>query len=198
MQRPTTTQRWMAAAFAGGLAAVLVVHFGVGGRGQLTRAVQATARWSFLWFWMASRSSALAKLFGARFQPLAARGRDFGLAFAAAHLVHVMLVAVLLYISATPGPRSPLIFFGIGVFWVYLLALFSFPRITAPLNPRLWRAVRTIGVDRIGFAFLANFAKDPLHGGARHVFGYLPFLALAIAGPALRLAAFIKRHAFPL
>jgi hypothetical protein len=192
MRKPTTAE-WMAAAFAVAVAIVLVIRLGVAPEEKLRTALRTTARWSFLWFWLASAGGALAALFGSRFQALAQRGRDFGLAFASAHLVHVGLVAWLLYHMDKPFPRSPLIFFGIGVFWTYLLALLSIRRLSGMLAPGIWRIVRTLGVEYISFAFLVDFAKNPFEHGVLHFIAYLPFLALAVAGPLLRLAAAAKR-----
>jgi len=193
MRRPTTTE-WMGAALVVPLALVLVIRLGVEPKEQITLALRLTARWSFLWFWLASAGGALATLFGSRFLALAQRGRDFGLAFASAHLVHVGLVALLLYRSTTPFPRPALIFFGIAVFWTYLLALLSIRSLSAMLNPTVWRIVRIIGVEYISYAFISDFAKNPFAGGIRHFVGYLPFLTLALAGPLLRLAAAVKRR----
>lgn len=186
------TAKWMAASFAVGLAIVLVIGLGVGSGHKLGLALRVTARWSFLLFWPASVGGALVTLFGARFRALAQRGRDFGLSFASAHLVHLGLVALLYYRFVGP-PRASLIFFGIGVFWTYLLALLSFERFSAMLGPRIWRILRTLGVEYISFAFLVDFAKNPFQSGVMHLMAYLPFLALAVAGPLLRLAALAKR-----
>jgi len=156
-------------------------------------ALRATARWSFLLFWLASTGGALTTLFGSRFQALAHRARDFGLAFASAHLAHLGVVAWVYYSSPDPPTRSTLIFFGIAAIWTYVLAILSVKRLSAGLNPRIWHAVRTLGVEYIGLAFLTDFAKHPFQGGFLYAANYLPFLALAIAGPILRLAALVKR-----
>jgi hypothetical protein len=58
----------------------------------LVTALRLTARWSFLLFWMAYTGSAMGALFGPAFEVLARRGREFGLAYAAAHLIHLGLV----------------------------------------------------------------------------------------------------------
>jgi len=192
MYKPTTREL-MAMAFAVALAMALIIRMTVGPMEQVLAALRVTARWSFLWFWLASVGGALATLFGSRFQALAQRGRDFGLAFASAHLVHLGIVAFILYRSPTPFPRAPLVFFSIGVFWTYLLALLSIRGLSAMLGPRSWRIVRTIGVEYISFAFLVDFAKNSFPGGVLHLLAYLPFLALAVAGPLLRLAAMAKR-----
>jgi hypothetical protein len=188
------TAQWMLAAFATALALVVLVRLTSTGRGQLGAALRVTARWSFVWFWMASAGGALATLFGSRFQAMARRGREFGLAFASAHLVHLGLVVLLYYATVNPPPLGSLIFFGIGVFWTYLLAFLSIGRFSALLRQRAWRIVRRIGIEYIAFVFLVDFAKNPLQDGLETLIVYLPFQGLAIAGPLLRLAADAKRR----
>ncbi len=84
-----TTREWMAASFLVGLIVVLIVRAGAGPGERVAMALRATARWSFLLFWLASAGGALTTLFGSRFQALAHRARDLGLSFASAHLVHL-------------------------------------------------------------------------------------------------------------
>src|SRR5471032_2018044 len=79
---------WMGAAFAVALAITVTVLALRGTDNKSIRlALELTARWSFLLFWLAYTGGALATLFG--WGVLAGRGRGFGLAFAAAHLVHI-------------------------------------------------------------------------------------------------------------
>ena len=165
------------------------------GVGGTTEALRLTARWSYVLFWLAYAGGALATLFGARFAALARRGRELGLAFAAAHLVHVALVVWLYHISREPPVgRFALVYFGIAVVFTYLLALLSVSRVTATLAPALWRWVRLVGVEYIALAFLRDFLGNPFRHGILHAVAYLPFLALAGAGICLRLAAFAKRR----
>jgi hypothetical protein len=192
MHRPTTRE-WMAAAFAVGLAIVLIIRWIEGPGERVSMALRATARWSFLLFWLASAGPALATLFGSRFLALAQRARDFGLAFASAHLAHLGVVAWIYSTSVVVPLRSTLIFFGIAVFWTYLLAILSWNHLSARLNPRVWRMVRTVGVEYIAFAFWTDFAIHTFTGGIVNFLVYLPFLVLAVAGPPLRLAAALKR-----
>jgi hypothetical protein len=191
--RRTTTGEWMGAAFAVALAIVLIIRLGSTSDDKLALALRSTARWSFALFWLASAGGALATLFGSRFQALAHRGRDFGLSFASAHLVHMSLVAYLLYSSVHPFPRPNLIFFGIGVFWVYLLALLSIRPLAAMLNPRTSRILRTVGIEYISLVFLFDFVKNSFTGEVVPR-TYLLLVALAIAGPLLRFAAAVKRQ----
>src|ERR1700723_2102820 len=185
MHRPTT-RAWMAAAFAVGLAIVVIARWIEGPGERVSLALRATARWSFLLFGRASAGPALATLFGPRFLPLARRARDFGLAFASAHLAHLGVVAWIYSTSVVVALRSTLIFFGIAVFWTYLLAILSWNHLSARLNPRVWHMVRTVGVEYIAFAFWTDFAIQTFAGGIVNFFIYLPFVTLAVAGPPLR------------
>lgn len=192
----SATGLWMLAAFTVALAiaaASLALH-GPGEAGTIL-GLKLTARWSFLWFWGAYTGGAWATLVGSRLRPVAARARDFGLAFAAAHLVHVGLVAWLYQIAVHPPGRGTLEFFGVAVLFTYLLALLSFRRFTTWLTPRAVSVVRTIGVEYIALAFLVDFAKDPFTLKLGHVLSYGTFLALALLGYVLRLGALMRRYA---
>jgi hypothetical protein len=184
---------WMGSAFGAALAvaAGVLVVAGTGEKG-IDAALRATARVSFLLFWVAYAGSAMASLFGSRFQILKLRAREFGLAFASAQLVHIGLVVWLCLIGAAPDV-STFVFFGIALVWVYLLALFSIGRMRRALGPGSWWILRTIGLNYIAYAFIVDLLRNPLHGGVGHVVEYLPFATLAIAGPVLRLAAFVQR-----
>jgi len=74
-----------------------------------------------------------------------------------------------------------------------VLAILSIKRLSAGLNPKVWRTVRTLGVEYIALAFLTDFAKNPFEDGLASLLAYLPFQLLAVAGPLLRLAALAKR-----
>lgn len=186
----------MGAAFgvAAILAALVLAASGTGTAG-LTHALQVTARFSFILFWLAYAGSALAALFGPAFKGAARRGRDFGLAFASAHLVHIGLVVWLFQISLRPPlPEKSFVFFTIGAIWVYLLALFSIPRLSRMLGPVRWRILRTIGLEYISFAFLIDFIRHPIQWNARSLLGYLPFATFSVIGTMLRLAAWTRRR----
>ena len=173
------------------LAAVVIAVLGAGEKGT-GAALRATARFSFLLFWIAYSGAALSALFGAKFQPLKQHAREFGLAFAAAHLVHIGLVGWLCWIGAAPSVGT-FVFFGVAVIFTYLLALFSIGNVQRALGPRWWWLLRTVGMNYITYAFFVDFMNNPLHGGIKHVVTYLPFAILAVAGPFLRLAAWTLR-----
>jgi hypothetical protein len=194
MERRSATGVWMGMALCAAilLASATLAACGIRTTG-LRRALEVTARFSFLLFWLAYAGSALAALFGPTFQGLARRGRDLGLAFASAHLVHVGLVVWLFRISRQPPVTgATFAFFAVGLMWVYLLALFSIGRLSRMLGAARWRVLRTIGLEYISFAFLFDFINHPVHLEAKSLLGYLPFSTLAVAGTMLRVAAWAR------
>ena len=180
---------WLGAAFAVNLLLAAAIFLASGtGVHSTGIALRATARVSFLWFWAAYAGGALTTLFGEIFLPLKQRGREFGLAFAAALLVHLGLVSWLCWIGAAPA-AGVFIFFGSAVVVTYLLALFSFGNLHSILGPRWWQLLRIIGMNFILYAFFKDFTGNPFHGGIRHGIEYVPFAAMTIVAPLLRLAA---------
>jgi hypothetical protein len=187
--RRLTTREWMAGAF---LIAVAIFVMSRTLTSVAGTDLRATARWSFLLFFLGTTGGALARLFGPMFDGLARRGRDLSLAYASAHLVHLAIVVRLIY-KGDPIGTSTLLFFGAAVFWTYLLAILSIKSLRARLKPAIWRVVRIVGVEYIALAFFIDFNKNPFHGGFFKALDYLPFIVLSVAGPLLRLAAFVKR-----
>ncbi len=193
--RKIGTAIWMGVAFVVGLAIVVTVYAVGTPLHRLGMALRATARWSFLLFCLATYGGALTVLFSSSFQALARRGRDLGLAFASAQSVHIILVVWLLYSAPDAIPRSYLIVFCIGVFWVYVLAAFSLSStLSAWLGSWRWKIVRKIGVEYIAFAFAFEFANRILDGNRANALHYFPLFAAAVGGPLLRIAAAIKRR----
>jgi len=187
---------WIGCAFCAEfvLAAAILALRGAGVHGTDT-ALAATGRLSFLLFWPAYAGGAMAALFGAVFQPLRRHGREFGLAFASAHIVHLGLVGWLCYIGATPGVRVFEVF-GIATGWMYLLALFSFRPMQLTLDAKTWWVLRTLGMNYILYAFATDFLRNPLSGGARRMVEYVPFAVLVVAAPVLRAGAFVVRSGY--
>jgi hypothetical protein len=185
LARRNLTLLLMSAAFviALVLAAIFLVIFGVGERGTAI-ALRATARWSFLLFWSAYAGSAIARLWP-RFNVLARHGRDLGLSYASAQLIHVGLVLWIIHVATRPG--GAMVFFWIGISCTYLLALLSLPRLRDALDPRLWRILRTIAMEYIAIAFTADFIN--LHSDALGKLSYLPFALMLVGGAGLRMAA---------
>ena len=187
---------WMASGFLAAMvitAATLLLH---GADNKATRlALELTARFSFSLFWLAYAGGAIAALF--RIDALAGRGREFGLAFAAAHLVHIGLVIWLGYLMGrVPLSGGLLLFFLVGLFFTYLLALLSFGGARA-LGP-LWRPLRFIGMNYILIAFGRDFVlpvlyPKPSQYNVAHFLAYAPFAAASILAPLLVLAAAMRQ-----
>jgi hypothetical protein len=183
---------WMSGALLVALliAAGTLWHFGIGDKGTYT-AIRLTARWSYGFFLLAYTGGPLAVVFGPAFQPLARRGRELGLAFAAAHLVHVGLVAWLYHISRTPPiPTSAAVFFGVALGFTYLIALLSIPRLASALPRWLWRTIVIVGMEFIALAFLRDFLRYPFGHGIARILFMLPFTVLAIAAALLRITSY--------
>jgi hypothetical protein len=156
-------------------------------------ALRVTARWSFLLFWLAYAGGAMATLLGRRFGGLARHGRELGLAFASAQVVHLGLI-LWLYLMA-PEPLGTMAFFWLGALCTYLLALFSWPRIRNALEPRVWWTFRTGAVEYIALVFAYDFILGPLNATAgKYPLSYLPFALMLVGGTGLRIAAFAVRH----
>ncbi len=186
---------WMGSAFCAalGLAALALAALGPGEHGTIV-ALKVTARFSFLLFWLAYAGGAMTTLFGPAFEPLKRRGREFGLAFASAHLVHLGLVAWVTYIGHAPA-RGVFLFFGVAVLWTYLLALFSIARLQQTLGSNGWWLLRVVGLNYIACAFAKDFLGYPQFGSIKYLVGYLPFAVLSVVGPLFCLAAFLRRAA---
>ena len=178
------------------LAAIVLAVFGAGNLGTVD-ALQTSARFSFLLFWLAYASGGLALLIGPATKFLRRHGRDFGLAFAAAHLVHILMVVWLCWIGATPG-LGVFRFFVPPAVMVYVLALFSIPALQQKLGRTRWTVLRTVGMTYIAYAFANDFLlAAPFGGDTTHVLMYAPFAILSVAGPvlcALSFAPSLRRY----
>jgi len=186
---------WTGAAFGIALAMAAVVLGLDGPNNRSVRlALELTARWSFILFFLAYAGNALAALFG--WTALKGRGRALGLSFASAHLVHVGLVIWLGYIlGRVPLTGGLLLFFLAGLFFVYLLAALSFGG--AKRLGRLWPPLRFIGMNYILIAFGRDFILPVIHPkpaqyNVAHFIAYAPFAALSIGAPLLVLAGAVR------
>ena len=197
-RRHDTAWVWMIGAFGGALALAGAVLAGYGtGPGGIGQAVRYTARWSFLFFWLAYTGSAMAILFGPAFAGLARRARALGLAFAAALQVHIGFVIWLgVVIGQIPLQGGILLFFLVALFCTYLLALLSFGIGTRNLG-RLWRPLLFLATTYILIAFGRDFLWGALYLDVRHwllFVEYVPFAFLSLIAIPLRLAAFLRRR----
>jgi hypothetical protein len=178
-----STVFWMTASLLVAAALAAIMFGAVDAHDRVGVALRVTARWSFLLFWLAYTGSAMATLWGPRFSGLARSGRELGLAFASAQLVHVGLI--LRY-----GAGGGMAFFWVGIMFTYLLAFFSVPLIRDAMGPRLWRFSLVIALNYIALVFAAEFIEGPLKRGgiANYPLSYVPFALLLVVGVGLRVA----------
>ena len=104
----------------------------------------------------------------------------------------ISLVSWLCWIGAAP-PVSVFVFFGPVAVLTFVLALLSVGSLHTILGPMQWWLLRLIAMNVILYAFLKDFMQTPLQGGVWHLIQYLPFAALAIIAPLLRIAAWVLR-----
>jgi hypothetical protein len=189
---------WMGAAFgiALAIAAAVLVMQGAGNKGTRL-ALELTARWSFLLFWLAYAGNATAQLFGVR--GLAGHGRESGLAFASAHLVHIGLIVWLgIILGRVPLSGGLLLFFLIALFCTYLLAGLSFGGVKA--LGAAWPPLRFVAMNYILISFGRDFVlpvlyPKPAQLNIGHFLFYAPFMLASIAAPLLVVAAYMRRAA---
>lgn len=200
--RRRRTLPWLALGLGSGLAAAALglVHDGRGMAGIALGAILA-ARAAFVFFFPAYAGGALARLFPFPLLAAVARyGREAGLAFAGALFVHLAMVLWLFEVSARPPVGDTVIAtFGLGAAWAFALTLFSLEPFGAVFASRAGRALRSLGMSYIAALFIYDFVILPLEIGVRrvsHPLQYAPFVLLSLAGPLIRLAAWL-RHGRP-
>jgi hypothetical protein len=108
LRRRHVTVLWATASFLAAAVLAAIVFSTVNAHDRVGVALRVTARWSFLLFWLSYAGSAMATLWGSPFNGLPRNGREFGLAFASAQLVHVGLIVA-------SGSGAGMAFFWVGI-----------------------------------------------------------------------------------
>jgi hypothetical protein len=177
---------WIFAAFFSA-AALAAITLGVAGAGTAgtDQALRVTARFSFLLFWPAYAGGVLRQFDIPLLAAFGGLRREFGLSFAAAHSVHVLLIAWLYFIGS-PVSADVLIVDGIGVIWVYLLVILSIDSLRRALGSMVLRILFNLGLEYIAFVFLSDFLLSALPRGRALSIAYLPFTLLLLVGAAGR------------
>jgi hypothetical protein len=197
MKSAPRTWVWTSTAFVGGLTlammAILVKGAGPNGIGV---GLRLTARLSYIIFWLAYVGRALPVLFGHSFWFIGQRGRQLGLAFASAQLVHVGLVGWLAWLSRPESVADAVMpFFAIAIVWTYLLAALSTDYARRVMNPHILTAIFTIGSEYIALTFFADFILTPKYP-IQYPILYVPFWIMLFVGPLLRLTAAVTKFSY--
>jgi hypothetical protein len=166
------------------LAALTFALCGAGAEGT-DQALRVTARFSFLLFWL-TYAGGLIRRFPVPFLArLGGLRREFGLGFASAHSVHVLLI-LWRYRIGFPASTNVLVVDGIGIIWMYVLVVFSLDHLRRMLAPLVLRIVFNGGLEYIAYVFLADFLIAALARGRATSLAYLPFTVLLLGAAAAR------------
>jgi hypothetical protein len=199
MKSAPRTVFWTVGALVGALilatAAIIVKGPTLSGVGI---GLRLTARFSYIFFWLAYVGGALTTLFGPVFDVVGRRARELGLAFASAQLVHIGLVTWLAWLSQ-PEPLTEAVmpFFAVAVVWTYLLAFFSTKYACRTVGSQTLNILRALGSEYIALTFFTDFVLLPKYPVKFVVFLYIPFWVLLLFGPLLRIASAAKRFRRP-
>lgn len=186
---------WIGSAFGAALTVATVILYFRGATDKgIILALGVTARIGFLFFWPAYSAGALVALFGRAFQPLKKVSRELGLAFVAVLTVHLSLVGLLCAVGTAPA-RGVFVFFGGAAIFAYLLAIFSFAPFHQALGRQGWRLLNFLAMNYLAYAFFGDFMNQLPSRNLKLTLFYLPFTLMAVAGPSLRMTAFLVRLA---
>jgi DMSO/TMAO reductase YedYZ heme-binding membrane subunit len=126
-------------------------------RDGFMRAARYTARWSFVWFMIVWSASALARLWpGGWRSALLYNRRGFGLAFAAAHLIHAGFFITAIMLLGGQSSLTTILGGGLGYVFVILLALTSHDYWVKRLG-RNWKLLHQVGVTYIAFIYAFTY-----------------------------------------
>jgi DMSO/TMAO reductase YedYZ heme-binding membrane subunit len=189
--RPPTALFVAGAAIAAGAAAALGLAAGAAPDERWQLAARYTARCSFALFLPVYVASSWNRLWpSAAARAVVRRRRALGLAFAAAHTVH--LVALVTYNAVTDQrPDAPTLVVGGGAYLaMFAMAATSNDAAVRRLGPH-WRRLHRVGVHWLWFVFAFSYGGRTFGGQP----AFAPLFAAALAALGLRVLARRKRRA---
>jgi hypothetical protein len=161
---------------------------------HLRTVLRLTARLSFMLFLVVFIARPLRQLWpGPATAWLLRERRSVGIAFAAAHTVHLALIACR-YASfpALEYPLSRAAVGGLTYTLIYLMLLTSFDGPARVLGPRAWRILHKTGLYVIGFVFVSTLL--PQTGEPLLTLDRAWFLTLTSGAIIIRLTAWLARR----
>jgi methionine sulfoxide reductase heme-binding subunit len=183
-----------------GLAAGLLLAIGTDADAT-ELALRTTARMSFVWFMLAFVASPLEELRPGRLSAwLVRRRRALGVVFGVSMLVHVGFILRLFALHAPARP--PMVtdadfFVGIpGLLLVAAMTVTSLDALRRRLGPTAWKRLHATGIWVVWSIFFLCLIDSVGRKATDHpVLAYHLFIAVLVAGLALRLAAAHRRRA---
>lgn len=154
-------------------------------------AARYTARLSFWVFLLAYVASAWKRLWPSEpASRLVRRRRAVGLAFAAAHSIHLVALVRYNVVTAQVPDAATLLVGGGAYVAMFAMAAASNDAAVRALG-RHWRTLHRVGVHWLWFVFTFSYAGRVLGGDP----AFVPMLAAALGGLGLRIAAWRRRRA---
>lgn len=187
------TRPFALAAATAALAGAVLAAIAAGGIDEpaIRMALRATARLSFVLFTAAFVAPAAHQLWPGRGAAwLLGHRPGLALSFAVSHAYHALAIVALAVLAGVPFGAATLALGGFGYAMVAVTAAASLDSAAA----RLGRARRERILGAAGWFLWAVFALNFVALAGRSSM-YLPFAALALATPLLRVAAWRKRRA---
>ena len=178
-----------AAALAAALLALAVHDMGAEG---LLYATRWTARLSVLIFAAVFAAGGLYRLFGTSARPLVTNRRGLGLAFAAAHLVHLGALISWFVVSGEQPLTVVLLGGGIAYALIVAMALTSTDAAQRRLG-RWWKRLHLFGIWYVWLIFFQSYLGRLLEGSERMTQGVYGVTLLVLA-LGLRLAPRLMRR----
>jgi methionine sulfoxide reductase heme-binding subunit len=150
-------------ALAFGLAAVwLGVAYGATPAEQANLAARWTARAAFPFFLIAYAASSLLRLWPSELtKALMRRRRQWGLAFALAHTIHLVALAINIIIY-NPRPFAALVGGAVAYAILYAMALTSTDKAQRVMGI-WWKRLHRVGIHYLWIAFLAGYGGRAVH-----------------------------------
>ena len=187
---PLSGSKWLpllVALVAGSAAVVLGFAIGADPLEQARLAARWTARASFLVFLVVYCAPALARLVPS---PLTAtvvrRRRQWGLAFALAHTIHLGALTRYMLLSGEGRPVAVWILTGTAYAFVFALAITSNDA-SQRLLGRWWKRLHRTGIHLIWLVFVLSYASRIPDPARAHI--GLVFTPIALAALGLRIVA---------
>ena len=178
------------------IAIVCLASYAIYGAGEdgLHHLLRLTARLSLGLFSVTFAARALSRLFGLTW--FIANRRYLGVSFAVAHGYHLMAILALAHrhgvsTFAREQGAATLVSGAFGYLLVAAMVATSFDRTTEWLGRRRWKILHGTGVYGLGAFFAFTYAVAAGRWGGV----YFLFAAVALAGPALRIAAWARSRA---
>lgn len=191
LRKYTATLALSGLALGGATVGAALAAFGPNAEGW-QMAARYTARVSFLLFIAVYLTAPAARAF-AWVAPLKRERRGLGLAFAAAHYIHLGALVTYFQVAGTTPSLLSVTLGGFAFVLIAIMAATSNDASVRALGPMNWRRLHTFGLHYVWFIFAATYARRI--AANPDMPEYVILLALALAALVVRLGTTFTRKA---